>query len=34
MSRGRGGGVGVTTNLLHFTDAKKKGERKGEEEEE
>lgn len=28
------GGVGVTTNLLHFTDTKEKGERKGEEEEE
>lgn len=29
----RGGGSGVTTNLLHFTDTKEKGERKGEEEE-
>lgn len=29
-----GWGVGVTTNLLHFTDTKEKGERKGEEEEE
>lgn len=29
-----GGGFGVTTNLLHFTDTKEKGERKGEEEEE
>lgn len=28
-----GGRVGVTTNLLHFTDTKEKGERKGEEEE-
>lgn len=26
-----GSGFGVTTNLLHFTDTKEKGERKGEE---
>lgn len=29
----RGGGFSVTTNLLHLTDTKEKGERKGEEEE-
>lgn len=30
---GRVGGSGITTNLLHFTDTKEKGDRRGEEEE-